>query len=432
MNFVNKLFAATVGGILMCSAAAVPRGHGGPLDKDDVTSVLGVNIHDLSPSSSNLDLIQEAGIRWIRMDIGWDQVETTTKGQYNYSAVRPLFDELAERNIGWIAILGDNNKLYNNINDKPHLLRQGVQEAWANFAGAIAKEFSQTNTVLFEMTNEPNGMGGYQNFPEIYSNAVALASNAIHRAKGVVAGPAVANLDYSWLTKIFENGVLTHIDYLTLHPYRSTTPESVAKDYDKVKELVSVYNHPDHALQITQGECGYGVNSSADPGIDLAIQAKFAVRMYLTAISKQIFPAIWYDWRSSPVKDLKAEHMGLVDSNLKPLPGWHAVKAMNDLLLGFSFVSNQEVMISVPSLPDLQDGAISLRNSTHVMVVVWGEIPYKHNVQLKFAVGCWKAYDWMGVEYSEEICATGGKNHLNVIVKDAPVYLVQGKSAEAA
>ena len=66
------------------------------------------------------------------------------------------------------------------------------------------------------------------------------------------------------------------------------------------------------------------------------------------------------------------------------------------------------------------------------MVVVWGEIPYKHNVQLKFAVGCWKAYDWMGVEYSEEICATGGKNHLNVIVQDAPVYLVQGKSAEAA
>ena len=52
--------------------------------KNDVTSVLGVNTHNLNPTSQDLDLIQEAGIRWIRDDVGWQQVEKV-KGEYDFT-----------------------------------------------------------------------------------------------------------------------------------------------------------------------------------------------------------------------------------------------------------------------------------------------------------------------------------------------------------
>ena len=61
----------------------------------------------------------------------------------------------------------------------------------------------------------------------IYSRLSIAGAKAIHENGGTVAGPAVANLDYDWLHSIFLDGFLTYVDYLTLHPYRSITPETV-------------------------------------------------------------------------------------------------------------------------------------------------------------------------------------------------------------
>ena len=48
-----------------------------PIDWEDAGTVLGVNTHNPFPmAEAELDLLQEAGIRWIRNDIGWSTVET--------------------------------------------------------------------------------------------------------------------------------------------------------------------------------------------------------------------------------------------------------------------------------------------------------------------------------------------------------------------
>ena len=75
MRDLSISFLVLLSLVALASIAATQRGLP-PLNyKDDVTSVLGVNTHNLNPTHADLDLIQEAGIRWIRDDVGWGQIE---------------------------------------------------------------------------------------------------------------------------------------------------------------------------------------------------------------------------------------------------------------------------------------------------------------------------------------------------------------------
>ena len=71
---------------------------GNPLDREDVGTIFGVNTHNLAISEQELDLIQKAGIQWIRDDVSWALIEPR-RGQYDYSSVRAHF----QRSVRWIG-----------------------------------------------------------------------------------------------------------------------------------------------------------------------------------------------------------------------------------------------------------------------------------------------------------------------------------------
>lgn len=55
---------------------------------------------------------------------------------------------------------------------------------------------------------------------------------------------------------------------MTLHPYRSTAPETAAVTYKRIRSLLSRYERIDQpSVVLSQGEVGYGRgnSSSADP-----------------------------------------------------------------------------------------------------------------------------------------------------------------------
>ena len=122
----------------------------GPSPKDwaDAASVLGVNTHNAMPMPEHeLDLLQQAGFRWIRTDISWASIEKT-KGVYRFTdksyAIDAFFKQLAERNIGWIAILSDQNPLYGAPHGIGHLgsnATSAQHEAYSRFARAIAEKY---------------------------------------------------------------------------------------------------------------------------------------------------------------------------------------------------------------------------------------------------------------------------------------------------
>ena len=133
-----------------------------------------------------------------------------------------------------------------------------------------------------------------------------------------------------------------------------------------------------------------------------------------------MFPAIWYDWRSGNISDPKQEHDGMVDQNLKPLPGWHGTKTLNAVLKGSQFVNMPLATISYPSIPSTEDYALSLKNKTHSILVVWSVLSYNFqdsNTQRERML----ERNVMAGERKSTVCSPSGKNYLNVYVNDAPL-----------
>ena len=408
------------------SAAPPPR---------DVTSILGVNTHSGTSAAvrtpdGELDLIQAAGIAWIRDDIPWALVEPE-RGRYDFAATDGLFHALAARKLGFIAILGDLNTQWTAGGAGPHLTNATTIAAFARFAAAVATRYSRDNPqLLLELINEPNTMGGYAN-ASLYAEVATAAGGAIHAAGGKVAAPACANADPDWLRQVFDGGLLEVTDTLTLHPYRATAPETAMATYDTVRELVSRYSPITRRVQIAQGEVGYGQGgASADP-ISPTQKAKLAVRMFLTSIASGVYPAIWYDWKQPHTECANASYtgecMGLIDDAQPPVlqPAYHAVQTLYRNLQGLHFVASPPTCQSDPCVVSDDDYALTFENATHIGVVVWSVLPFKHNIQLLFAAGCFSVMEWLGTPLPEICSSHTHQQHLNVYVTDSPLYLSQ-------
>lgn len=193
------LLAATSAGataaVKTVGAAAAP----------DATSILGVNVHSDTP---DLDLIEAAGLRWVRMDMAWQLLEPRV-GVYDFAATDPFFKQLAARKMGVISILGDWNPLYSAGPEEvgPHLTNASSIAAFARFGRAVAARYSRDG-VLFELINEPNTGGGYKN-ASLYAEVALAAGGAIRSAGGKVAAPALAGPDAAWLQVTLDAGLLS-------------------------------------------------------------------------------------------------------------------------------------------------------------------------------------------------------------------------------
>src|ERR1041385_7785944 len=56
---------------------------------------LGVNIHFADPQMGEIEMIANAGFRWIRMDFKWDATEKA-RGRYDFSAYDRLLASLRQ------------------------------------------------------------------------------------------------------------------------------------------------------------------------------------------------------------------------------------------------------------------------------------------------------------------------------------------------
>lgn len=80
---------------------------------------MGVNIHFTSTTEEQWQLLaQAAQLKWIRMDVMWDRIETQ-HGIYNFDAYDVLVQQLQTHKVRAIFILDYMNALYDN-NQSPY------------------------------------------------------------------------------------------------------------------------------------------------------------------------------------------------------------------------------------------------------------------------------------------------------------------------
>jgi hypothetical protein len=307
-----------------------------------VSSLIGVNIHFIRPQNALLDLAREAGFGFVRMDLFWDRVEKSA-GQYDFSEYDMLVNALEARGLGALFILDYANPLYYdgpgafNSNWGPQT--QSTRTAYAKFAVAAAQRYSG-RPVSLEVWNEPNLSQFWAPSPDpadyrLLADATVKAVRGKSAGVPVVVG-ATSGCDASFLDQVFALSSLSAVDAVSIHPYRSSSPETFLQERLLVQDVLKRRTLRDD-IPLYSGEWGY--SSSWFGGRTASAwntQAVQAVRLILFNILSQVPKTVWYDLQDDGSNPANAEHnFGLLTNGTPaPKPAYNAIKTLSDLLPG--------------------------------------------------------------------------------------------------
>jgi hypothetical protein len=312
---------------------------------------VGINIHFVTGHQHELDLIQAAGFKFVRMDFAWTATERQ-KGQYDWSEYEQLLQHLDQHGLRAILILDYSNPLYeqsvtctNPMNNQLHTTIAAPQHpesiaAFARWAAAGVEHFRNRH-VLWEIWNEPNiEFWSPQPDAQQYTTLALATCKAIRQVapEATIIGPASSTFPWDFLETLLKSGALEYLDAVSVHPYRrfDQPPETAAADFHRLREMIDRYAPPGRAgkIPILSGEWGY--TSATRRGVSLQTQAAFAVRQQLANLLEGVPLSIWYDLSNdgrNPAE--REENFGTMYSNLKPKPAYLALQVMTKQLSGF-------------------------------------------------------------------------------------------------
>ncbi|WP_342042999.1 cellulase family glycosylhydrolase [Bacillus sp. OTU2372] len=302
-------------------------------------NTFGVSMHG-ELSKQDIQKMKAANIKWVRIDLTWREIEKK-KGHYKFERYDELNKTLIKNHIRPYYILDYSNKLYE---DKTAILTEKGRKAFSNYVKAVVSRYKNQQSV-WEIWNEPNHPS-YWNEQTSYVNYSLLVDQVAPLIKrydksGLVVAPALSGTSaepLDWLENFLKRTkVLSSLDAISVHPYNNMKPETVLRDYQKIKSLVKKYS--DKPLPIFSGEWGFAVNSySGNFVINEQKQAEFLVRMLTLNASEQIPISIWYDWRNDGVDSTTKEHnYGLLKNNYQPKSSYLAYSNLTKLLNGYRY-----------------------------------------------------------------------------------------------
>ena len=175
-----------------------------------------------------------------------------------------------------------------------------------------------------------------------YMAMANLAVPAMRAADGssTIWGPDISNAEYAvtnFLKPCLQQGLAGLVDAISVHPYRTTAPETVVADYTTIGTLVNRYRSQ---MPIVSSEWGYSCSTDASDQFLAGTaqdQGDYLARMLLVNYSQGIRFSGWYDWKDDGIAG--SAEFGLVTSAGVAKPAYNELKLMTASLSGETFKS---------------------------------------------------------------------------------------------
>ena len=292
-----------------------------------------------------LDKMAAAGVKWVRVDIGWTSLQEDGPlewTKYHFDRLEKVVDQARARGIQVLGTLwltpawanGDAGSKKPPTNPADYAV--AARYLANHFKGRIA---------AWQIWNEPNHSSFYKGTIGEYVALLKAAYPAFKlgdpSAEVVLGGPSYN--DTSWLRKLYEAGAQGSFDVMSTHPYQGfadappETPDDgsrytmahVAQVYDLMKE------YGDGSKKIWFTEFGWSTHDNWagidnwERGVSLEQQADFAVRTlkYLKANHPYVTNVFWYNERDHATGDIQYDNYGILYRDLSPKPIYHALKS---------------------------------------------------------------------------------------------------------
>src|SRR5580693_130649 len=188
---------------------------------------IGISAHlerlSISDIDRQLDLMQAAGIQWIRVEFTWDAVELSPGNwTFTYKPYDHIVSGILQRGMQVIGLL---SQYY-----APGWYRGSapwnqppLPQDYAHFAQGVVAHYTG-QIPLYEVGNEPNEPGFWYPHEDAtaYSALLKAAYPAIKtadsNAKVISAGISPRACE-NYLTQMYASGVQGYMDYIGYHPY---------------------------------------------------------------------------------------------------------------------------------------------------------------------------------------------------------------------
>jgi hypothetical protein len=317
---------------------------------------LGVKFSQQQPHS-DLPMLQDLGVRWVRDFVGWPELEPKP-GKYAVfpAPFRERLKYYRAHKIGVVFLLAyDNAKAYPNDPEHPH--RSVDPEAFARFAVHAARQLRAAGVSFkLELWNEPHNFvlrdmigGNWQARPPSAwaDHYVELARATVRAVHAFDPKVTVLTNEDSWVAHYWflERGLPSELGGFAVHPYSQTSPfpertpvgpkdewtqpfsvvdddRSFRSAVRRLREQAEQKLHKVPELWLTEFGWKVGEQTEAGP-IDELKLAAFLPRSYVIAAAAGAHGMCWFSARDSvdgPV--------GLLDNNGRRRPSYATYRTM--------------------------------------------------------------------------------------------------------
>ncbi len=387
------------------------------------------------------ELLAAAGIRTIRLDLGWSSIEPS-KGDFDFSRYDPMIAAAVELDLQVVAILAYGVPWASSLTEDDSKYPPDDPADYADFAAAVANHY-KGSVSHYELWNEPNG--GYRFFrPNLhgdaghYADMMAAAAKAIRQACSdcqVYSGGLFYHEQVINGGVEFTHDMLSHrsdafegIDRFGFHPY-PRYPPSVAPENDSwperslagmVSDLDAVQQlHGLDPLELAVTEVGWPSFGQ----VDETAQANYLARFVLLGAALGLDPLCWFNvvdgkehGNFPPEQDFGLYHYGSQDPN-----GTISPKPSRDALAWLAQIGDDATVKGFHSSPDLHNPtqgrfAVDFDAPAGTWTAIW-QLDSSREVTLEGETR--SAFDLLGNQLASP---SGGS--LKLTVDEAPVYLV--------
>lgn len=325
----------------------------------------------------------EAGMRWVRLSLRWDEVEPT-KGSYNWAIYDDRLAQIAEAGLTPIVYIWKNPSWAAATDCGPLYDNQDL----ADFLAAAVSRYKDGpyNVKYWEIYNEPDhwetgtiGCMG-NNVPE-YVTLLKVAHDTIKaldpEAHILLGGLAmVDSVNLHFLDQVLEEGGGDYFDIVSFHFYAEQInagytcfdpPECTIRGLlgkaAIIRDTLARHGYDKPLILTETAKRCFPVDSPCSAA-DLEAQADYVPILNVRGMSANLEAIIWYtlDWPGF-------YHSSLLDQSGNPKPAYVAYQTLTKELAGARY--ERRIEDPYPYCPEIEQHLFSVRGGRAEKRVLW-------------------------------------------------------------